>query len=357
MEVSSTDESPVIVENQDDDVDVSINDTDKEYIQKLQDTDSDAAPESSNDLINTYLREIRNIARISEDEEIALAYKIEAGDMEASQKLANANLRLVVAIARRYHGFLSNISLMDLVQEGNRGLWLAARKFRPNRGAKFSTLATLTIKQAIRRYLDRKIRIIHIPPAQRKFNAYVKKAIAHLEHHLGRQPMVSEIAHALSASSDDVQDALLNMNVSAVYFDDVQFSKSGVAGDEAPDFISVTADPKSINPEYLIIAKEELTNIYKRLRRLLSILSISASARNAQIFIERFGLDGSFERKTYDDLSIRYKVSKQRIEQIITIAWKNLKRYGVSRGDSDVLDAEIARAMELTQITGLEARL
>jgi len=146
------------------------------------------------DPIQMYLKEIGKISFVTANEEKELSKKIEKGDLEAKKKLAKANLRLVVSIAKRYVGRSPNLTLLDLIQEGNLGLFRAVEKFDWRRGYKFSTYATWWIRQAITRALADQARTIRIPVHMVETISKYTQARRRLLQDLGREPLPEEIA-------------------------------------------------------------------------------------------------------------------------------------------------------------------
>ncbi|MEK9209553.1 MAG: sigma-70 family RNA polymerase sigma factor, partial [Patescibacteria group bacterium] len=159
----------------------------------------------STDSVRMYLREIGKISLINAKEEKELAKKIEKGDLEAKNKLALANLRLVVSIAKRYVGRSPNLTLLDLIQEGNLGLFRAVEKFDWRKGYKFSTYATWWIRQAITRALADQARVIRIPVHMIETISKYQQAIRRLTQDLGREPFPEEIASEMGIEEEKVR--------------------------------------------------------------------------------------------------------------------------------------------------------
>src|SRR6266568_2269365 len=176
----------------------------------LFDEDFDAAKEEKerhddtvvDNAIRQYLGEIGRFPLLTAEQELILAKRVEQGDLEAQQRLVEANLRLVVSIAKRYNN--QGIALLDLVQEGNLGLIRAAQKFDPGRGFRFSTYATWWIRQAISRAVAEHTRTIHIPVHVVEMIYKIKRITRHLYQELGRDPLADEIARAVNMSKERV---------------------------------------------------------------------------------------------------------------------------------------------------------
>src|ERR1700731_2887251 len=156
--------------------------------------DEASSDASVDNAIRQYLAEIGRFPLLNSEQELSLAWRVVEGDMEAQRRLVEANLRLVVSIAKRYNNH--GISLLDLVQEGNLGLIRAAQKFDPSRGFRFSTYATWWIRQAISRAVAEHTRTIHIPVHVVEMIYKIKRVTRNLYQELGRDPLPEEIAQA-----------------------------------------------------------------------------------------------------------------------------------------------------------------
>jgi RNA polymerase primary sigma factor len=157
------------------------------------------------DAMSLFLQEVRRYPLLSRDEEVELAKRIEAGDLEAKERLVNSNLRLVIANARKYQG--QDLQLLDLIQEGILGLIRAAEKFDWRKGFKFSTYATFWIRQAIQRALDNRARTIRLPVHLGQRERKIARAQSELAARLGRDPTDEELAQAAELSVEDVREA------------------------------------------------------------------------------------------------------------------------------------------------------
>jgi RNA polymerase primary sigma factor len=156
--------------------------------------------------LDLFLEEIRDYPLLTKHEEVALAQRIEQGDLDAKERMINSNLRLVVSIAKKYQGH--DMSLMDLIQEGMFGLIRAAEKFDHRKGFKFSTYATFWIRQAIQRGLANKARTIRIPVHIGQLERRLGKAERELSGRLGRDASVAELAEATELSEDEITEVL-----------------------------------------------------------------------------------------------------------------------------------------------------
>src|SRR5213593_536949 len=169
--------------------------------------EAEESPETAarhREILALYLQDIRRIKLLTPEEEQELARRVQAGDAQAERQLVEANLRLVVTIARRY--LHRGLSLLDLIEEGNVGLLHAARKFRPDRGARFSTYATWWIRQAVVRALANQARMIRLPVHVELLLGQYAKEQERLTQALGRAPTTDELAAALNTSVEQVHE-------------------------------------------------------------------------------------------------------------------------------------------------------
>jgi RNA polymerase primary sigma factor len=258
---------------------------------------------SNNDSIQTYLKEIGQYPLISPDEEVRLAKRIEKGDKEAKEILMKANLRLVVSTAKKYALRSQDLTLLDLIQEGNVGLYKAVEKFDWTKGFKFSTYATWWIRQAITRALADQSRTIRIPVHMVETIAKYKQVYRRLSQDLGREPSASEIATEMGIEEEKVR-MVENINQ-----DTVSLEKPVGDSDESDrstlgDFI---ADDKILSP-----TQEASRRILQdQIREILNDLS----EKERQIIIMRNGLDGGTPH-TLEEVGAHFQVTRERIRQI-----------------------------------------
>ncbi|MBS4759633.1 MAG: sigma-70 family RNA polymerase sigma factor [Clostridium sp.] len=267
-----------------------------------------------NDILQNYLKDIGRIKllKTSEERELGKAIK-EGGRSKAAQlakkKLVQANLRLVVSIAKKYIG--QGVLFMDLVQEGSLGLIKAAEKFDYSRGFKFSTYATWWIKQSIVRAISNHSRTIRIPVHMTDKIRLYKKVSAELASKLGREPSDEEIGKKLGLSSkklDNIKNAIFKDPVSL----DTPIAEDLVLED-------YVADDSYKSPD----ATTQSTFLYKDVMSMLDFLN----QREKTILINRFGLDGH-NKKTLEEIGKALGFSKERIRQIENIAIRKLKEKG-----------------------------
>ena len=254
-----------------------------------------------NDSVQMYLREIGKVSLLKADEEVRLAKLIEKGDVMAKQRLTEANLRLVVSIAKKYVGRSNNLSLLDLIQEGNIGLFKAVEKFDYHKGYKFSTYATWWIRQAITRALADQSRTIRIPVHMvETINKYTQ-IVRQLVQELGREPLAEEIAAEMELEVDKIR------HIQKISQETVSLETSiGDSDDDSVlgDFIE---DTETIMPDQTAsrtLLKNHVTEILDEL-----------SPREQRILKIRFGLDDGVTH-TLEEVGQEFGVTRERIRQI-----------------------------------------
>ncbi|HHH12577.1 MAG TPA: RNA polymerase sigma factor RpoD [Candidatus Moranbacteria bacterium] len=266
------------------------------------------------DLVQMYLREIGRIKLLSTAEEVELAKRIEAGDKAARKELVEANLRLVVSIAKKYVGRSPNLSLLDLVQEGNIGLFRAVDKFDYKRGYKFSTYATWWIRQAITRALADQSRTIRIPVHMvETINKYMQ-VTRRLVQELGREPMAEEIAEEMGMTVEKIR------HIQKVSQDTVSLETSvGDSDDESMlgDFIE---DKETVTPNQ--------NASFKLLREHMVEVLNDLSPRERRILDIRFGLSDGVTH-TLEEVGKMFGVTRERIRQIEAKALNRIRKHKV----------------------------
>ena len=278
---------------------------------------SNAEEASGGDTIQMYLREIGKVRLLSSEEEVSLAKRIEKGDRIAKQKLTEANLRLVVSIAKKYVGRSSSLSLLDLIQEGNLGLFRAVEKFDYRKGYKFSTYATWWIRQAITRALADQSRTIRIPVHMvETINKYTQ-ASRRLVQELGREPFPEEIAAEMGIDTDRA------LHIQKISQETISLETS--VGDSDNDDTTVLGDfiPDEENNMPTQIASHTL--LREQLKGALGDLT----PRERKIFSIRFGLEDGVTR-TLEEVGQKFGVTRERIRQIEAKALDRLRKHGVS---------------------------
>jgi len=253
------------------------------------------------DPVQMYLKEIGRVAFLTADEEKELSKKIEKGDLEAKKKLAQANLRLVVSIAKRYVGRSPNLTLLDLIQEGNLGLFRAVEKFDWRRGYKFSTYATWWIRQAITRALADQSRTIRIPVHMVETMSKYSQARRSLLQNLGREPSAEEIAAEMGLEVDKVRH-IMKISQEAI-------SLETPVGDEKEGSIlaEFIEDEKQLSPSLLA----GRTLLKDRLKEIL----VDLTPREQKILAMRFGLEDGITH-TLEEVGKEFGVTRERIRQI-----------------------------------------
>ena len=255
----------------------------------------------SSDSVQMYLREIGKISLINAAEEKELARRIEKGDLEAKSKLTQANLRLVVSIAKKYVGRSPNLTLLDLIQEGNLGLFRAVEKFDWRRGFKFSTYATWWIRQAITRALADQARTIRIPVHMVETISKYQQVVRRLMQDLGRDPLAEEIAAEMNMEVEKIG------HIQKISQDTISLEQP-VGEDEEDsllgDFIE---DDKILSP-----SQEAARRLLKdQIREIMQDLA----PREQKILRMRFGLDDGISH-TLEEVGKEFGVTRERIRQI-----------------------------------------
>ncbi len=265
-------------------------------------------PELTQDSIQMYLREIGKIPLLTGEEEVALAKRKERNEKEAEQRLIEANLRLVVSIAKKFVG--KQMSLLDLIQEGNIGLFRAVKKFEYRKGYKFSTYATWWIRQAITRALadqSRTIRIpVHMVETINKFTQVERQLI----QDLGREPLPEEIAAEMGEEVDKVRQ------IQRISQDTVSLETSVGEDDEDSKLEDFIEDVKTISPDRS--AAREL------LRDYVNAAMNDLSPREQKILEMRFGLTDGVSH-TLEEVGKEFDVTRERIRQIEAKALEKIK--------------------------------
>ncbi len=265
--------------------------------------------EISADSVQLYLREIGRVPLLTPEEEVSLAKRKEAGDREAEERIIEANLRLVVSIAKKFAG--KSLSLLDLIQEGNIGLFRAVQKFDHRKGYKFSTYATWWIRQAITRALadqSRTIRIpVHMVETINKFQQIERQLI----QDLGREPLPEEIAAEMS---EDVEKVRHIIKISQ----DTVSLETTVGDDEDSTLEEFIEDVKNVTPDRAAALQ--------LLRDYVSSTIVHLSPREQKILEMRFGLTDGVTH-TLEEVGQEFGVTRERIRQIEAKALEKIKKH------------------------------
>ena len=275
---------------------------------------------SIEDPVRMYLKEIGKVSLLSAEEEIELAKRMEEGDEDAKKRLAEANLRLVVSIAKRYVG--RGMLFLDLIQEGNLGLIKAVEKFDYRKGYKFSTYATWWIRQAITRAIADQARTIRIPVHMVETINKLIRVSRQLLQELGREPTPEEIAEEMDMSVERVRE-ILKISQEPV-------SLETPIGEEEDshlgDFIQDDNVPVPADAAAFTLLKEQLVEVLNTL-----------TEREQKVLRLRFGLDDGRAR-TLEEVGKEFNVTRERIRQIEAKALRKLRHPSRSRKLKDYLD-------------------
>ncbi len=266
----------------------------------------------SDDSVRLHLREIGKIPLLSAEEELALAQRVVAGDKKAKDKMAEANMRLVVSIAKRYSG--RGLDFLDLIQEGHTGLLRAVEKFDPDKGFKFSTYATWWIRQAITRAIADQARTIRIPVHMVETINKLLRTQRRMTQELNREPTIEELAKELEMEPEKVEYVIkIKQDISSldagVGRDDD--SEDSVLGDFIVDEDSTTPEDSASNQ----LLKEQVQAVLSTL-----------SEREQKIVKMRFGLENG-KSHTLEEVGQEFAVTRERIRQIDAKALAKLSKH------------------------------
>lgn len=275
---------------------------------------------SIEDPVRMYLKEIGKVPLLTAEEEKELAMKMEAGDMEAKKRLAEANLRLVVSIAKKYVG--RGMQFLDLIQEGNLGLLKAVEKFDYTKGFKFSTYATWWIRQAITRAIADQARTIRIPVHMVETITKVKKVSSQLLHETGHDPSAEEIADKLEMPAERVREIMRIAQDPVSLETPIGEEEDSHLGDFIPDDDA----PAPADAASLMLLKEQLNEVLSTL-----------TDREAKVLRLRFGLEDGRSR-TLEEVGKEFDVTRERIRQIEAKALRKLRHPSRSKKVKDFLD-------------------
>lgn len=275
---------------------------------------------SIDDPVKIYLKEIGRVPLLSAEEEIELAQRMTQGDSYAKKRLSEANLRLVVSIAKKYVG--RGMQFLDLIQEGNLGLIKAVEKFDYTKGFKFSTYATWWIRQAITRAIADQARTIRIPVHMVETITKVKKISSQLLHENGHDPTADEIAEKLEMPVDRVREIMRIAQDPVSLETPIGEEEDSHLGDFIPDDDA----PAPAEAASLILLKEQLNDVLSTL-----------TDREAKVLKLRFGLEDGRSR-TLEEVGKEFDVTRERIRQIEAKALRKLRHPSRSKKVKDFLD-------------------
>ena len=306
------------ISDDDDDDDIILSEEDEVEVEQIALSVPDGI--SIEDPVRMYLKEIGKVPLLSAEEEIELAKRMELGDMVAKQRLAEANLRLVVSIAKRYVG--RGMLFLDLIQEGNLGLIKAVEKFDYRKGYKFSTYATWWIRQAITRAIADQARTIRIPVHMVETINKLIRVSRQLLQELGREPSPEEIAEEMKMPVEKVRE-ILKISQEPV-------SLETPIGEEEDshlgDFIQDDNVPVPADAAAFTLLKEQLGEVLDTL-----------TEREKKVLTLRFGLDDGRAR-TLEEVGKEFNVTRERIRQIEAKALRKLRHPSRSRKLKDYLE-------------------
>ena len=307
LEITASEAAPVVLDDEwaeDEIEDESVVAEGKVYV------DDDVADDS----VRLYLREIGKIPLLNAEEELELAQRVVAGDKDAKDKMAEANMRLVVSIAKRYVG--RGLDLLDLIQEGNTGLLRAVEKFDPDKGFKFSTYATWWIRQAITRAIADQARVIRIPVHMVETINKLLRTQRRLTQELNREPTNEEIAAAMEIEVEKVEHIMkIKQEISSL--------DASIRDDEED---SVLAD--FIEDEDTISPEESAANLLLK-EDVMGMLS-ALTEREQKIIRLRFGLEDG-RQHTLEEVGHIFNVTRERIRQIEAKALAKLRKHKDAR--------------------------
>src|SRR6266436_1436282 len=270
--------------------------------------------------LKRYLQEIAQFSLLTPQQEIELAKKIKKGDTAARERMINANLRLVVTIARDYANF--GLPLLDLISEGNIGLTKAVERFDPTKGAKLSTYAMWWIKQSIKRALANQSKTIRVPVHLAAELATIRRLSLQMSHELGREPTDEELGEEIGIASEKVA-RLKSVGIRPTSLD------APIADDDSTEFGDVIGDDEAQTPFELLRDK----NLLGEVGGLIEVLD----PREQKIISQRFGLDGG-KPKTLEDVGKDFGITRERIRQLQNIALAKLRRALMKK--EEVLETE-----------------
>ena len=272
------------------------------------------------DPVKVYLKEIGRVPLLSSDEETELAKRMAEGDTKAKNRLSEANLRLVVSIAKKYVG--RGMQFLDLIQEGNLGLLKAVEKFDYTKGFKFSTYATWWIRQAITRAIADQARTIRIPVHMVETISKVKKVSSQLLHETGHDPSAEEIAEKLNMPAERVREIMRIAQDPVSLETPIGEEEDSHLGDFIPDDDA----PAPADAASLMLLKEQLNDVLSTL-----------TDREAKVLKLLFGLEDGRSR-TLEEVGKEFDVTRERIRQIEAKALRKLRHPSRSKKVKDFLD-------------------
>ncbi len=265
--------------------------------------------------LDKYLQDISRVDMITPDEEVDLAKRIQAGDMEALDKLTRANLRFVVSVAKQYQN--RGLSLQDLINEGNLGLMKAAKMFDHSKGFKFISYAVWWIRQTIHQALAENSRLVRLPVNKINTMHKITQATSRLEQEFGREPTLNEIAEITQLTEDDVKISQQN------YARTVSMDAPLGGEDDDGSMYDVTEDKAAVSPENELLKESLKTEITRTLSTI--------PPREADILKFYFGLGNIQQPLLVEEIARRFEISPERVRQIKDKAIRRLRHNSRSK--------------------------
>lgn len=261
------------------------------------------------DLRKIYFKTVGCQPNLTRQDEIELAKRMKKGDEIARQEFIKRNLRLVVSIAKHYQG--RSLEFMDLIQEGNIGLLESVKKFDYKRGNKFSTCATMWIRQTIVRAIQNKGRTIKIPIHAGEQIAFLRQYRQELRQSKTAEPSVEEIAGQMKISSAQTKQLMAIERLAAVDSLDRQMGDKSdlTVGNRIPNDAAVRPDTAAEAREIFGLLLEEMENFKRKI--------ISCGKRNYRIYLMRFGVHEGSRKRTLDEISRKFGITRERVRQIV----------------------------------------
>ena len=302
---------------------IKIDDIELSYEESKEENGGGSSTEQNitiDDPVKVYLKEIGRVPLLTSEEEVELAIRISDGDVQAKQRLSEANLRLVVSIAKRYLG--RGMQFLDLIQEGNLGLIKAVEKFDYTKGFKFSTYATWWIRQAITRAIADQARTIRIPVHMVETINKVKKVQSQLLHQNGHEPSPDEIAEEIDMPVDKVREIMRVAQEPVSLETPIGEEEDSHLGDFIPD----NDAPAPADAASHTMLREQLSDVLSTL-----------TPREEKVLRLRFGREDGRSR-TLEEVGKEFNVTRERIRQIEAKALRKLRHPSRSRKLKDYLD-------------------
>ena len=299
-----------------------LDDVPEEETEDIHDVSEHAAadPSATDDPVKAYLKEIGTVPLLTAEEEFELAKRISEGDEKAKKRLSEANLRLVVSIAKRYLG--RGMHFLDLIQEGNLGLIKAVEKFDYSKGFKFSTYATWWIRQAITRAIADQARTIRIPVHMVETMNKVKRVSGQLLHNNGQEPTPEEVAEELSLPVEKIREIMKTAQDPVSLETPIGEEDDSHLGDFIPDSDALAPAEEASH----VLLKEQLLEVLNTL-----------TPREKKVLQMRFGIDNGRPR-TLEEVGKEFDVTRERIRQIEAKALRKLRHPSISKRLKDYLD-------------------